>query len=65
MKRNKLNAKEGRRTRRKGQTGSRYHEKRVRQENDPTLSASGLRPSTRKRIAAHAMSIASASRSEG
>ncbi len=65
MKRNKLNAKQSRRARRKGQAGSRYHEKMVRQENDPILSASGLKPSTRKRIAARSMSMASAGRGDG
>ncbi len=64
MKRNKLNRDRDRRARRKGQAGSRYAEKMARQETDPILSASGLRPSTRKRIAARSMSIASARRNE-
>ena len=64
MKRNKLNRDRQRQAKRRGQAGSCYAEKMARQENDPILSASGLRPSTRKRIAARSMSIASARRNE-
>lgn len=55
MKRSKRTSRQGSGTR---EGGSKYAAKMIRQENDPTLSAPGLRPSTRKRIAARAMSVA-------
>jgi len=55
MKQNKLNRDRNRQAKSRRQAGSRYAEKMIRQENDPVLSASGLRPSTRKRIAARSM----------